>query len=112
MRRSLVATACAVALLSPVPVSIALAGSAAAEIGDFSVVGMSQEQAETALSEADIPYVILNRAGNKLKNCRVTEQRDRGYTVEDEWEWDSGNSEWTKTETEVWRGVALVVFCD
>ncbi|MEU5843183.1 hypothetical protein [Rhodococcus sp. NPDC047139] len=111
MRRSLISTACVAALLSPVPLTVALAGTAAAQT-DISVVGMSDDQAEKVLSEAGVPYVILNRSGSTMQNCVVTEQRDRGYDVVTEREWDSDDDEWVTTETEVWRGVALVVVCD
>ncbi|WP_301845487.1 hypothetical protein [Rhodococcus pyridinivorans] len=111
MRRSLVSAACAAVMLSPVPLSVALAGTAAAQT-DISVVGMSQEQAQQVLSDAGVPYIILNRSGSTMQNCRVTEQRDRGYDVEVEYDWDHENKEWDKTEVEVWRGLALVVLCD
>jgi hypothetical protein len=87
------------------------AGVAGAQT-DISTVGMSQEQAEATLSEAGVEYIILSRAGSTLRNCNVTEQRDRGYDTEVEYSWDADAEEWDKTETEVWRGVALVVFCD
>ncbi|MFX1760507.1 Uncharacterised protein [Rhodococcus gordoniae] len=111
MRRSLISAACAAALLSPVPLSVALAGTAAAQT-DVSVVGMSQEQARTVLSDAGVPYIILNRSGSTMQNCRVTEQRDRGYDVEVEYDWNHEDGTWDKTEVEVWRGLALVIVCD
>lgn len=101
------AAACSAALL----VSSLGAGVAGAET-DISTVGMSQEQAEATLSEAGVEYIILSRSGSTLRNCNVTEQRDRGYDTEVEYSWDADDQEWDKTETLVWRGVALVVFCD
>lgn len=108
MRRNILrAAACSAALL----ISTIGAGVAGAQT-DISTVGMSQEQAEATLSEAGVEYIILSRAGSTLRNCNVTEQRDRGYDTEVEYSWDADDQEWDKTETEVWRGVALVVFCD
>jgi len=104
---TLSAAACSVALLL-IPLG---AGVAGAETG-ISVVGMSQSQAETTLSEGDVPYTILNRAGSTMQNCRVTEQRDRGYETEVTYEWNYDDEEWDTIETEVWRGLSLIVFCD
>ena len=111
MRRSLISAACVAALLSPLPLTVAFAGTAAAQT-DISVVGMPETEARTALSDAGVPYIILNRSGSTMQNCRVTEQRDRGYDVDVEYTWNSEDSEWDRTEVEIWRGVALVVLCD
>ncbi len=108
MRRIILgAAACSAALLA----STFGAGTAGAQT-DISTVGMSQQQAETTLSDAGVPYIILSRSGSALRNCNVTEQRDRGYDTEVTYSWDSDDQDWDKTETLVWRGVALVVLCD
>lgn len=106
MRTTISAAACAAAgalLLSPLA-----AGVAAAQPAPY-VVGMSQEQATTTLEGAGVPYRIINRAGSTMQDCRVTAQRDLGYDVEVEYDWDG--EEWDKIETEVWRGVGLTIFC-
>lgn len=109
MRRRLSALACAAALLSPLPAGIAITATAQAQ-SPINVVGMSQADGQAALSAAGVPYIILNRSGSTMQDCRVTEQRDRGYYVEVDYDYDDG--EWKKTETDVWRGLALVVVCN
>lgn len=107
--RKIPALACAAALLAPVPTAIAVTTIAQAQ-SPVNVVGMSQAEAQTVLSDTGVPYIILNRSGSTMQDCLVTEQRDRGYYTEVEYDYDDG--EWKRTETEVWRGVALVVVCD
>lgn len=104
---SAVAGACASALF----VTILAASTAVAQPGPY-VVGMSQEEAVEVLKGTDTPYRIINRAGSTMQNCTVTEQRDRGYDIERDWEWDSSKEEWKLVETKVWRGIGLTIFCD
>ena len=109
MRKTFSAAACAAAgalLLSPLAAGIATAQNAP------NTVGMSQEQATRVLNDSGVSWHVISRAGSTLTNCRVTEQRDLGYTTETDYEWDSENEEWDETETEVWNGVGLIIFCD
>ncbi|MEE2057833.1 hypothetical protein [Rhodococcus artemisiae] len=109
MRTTLSVAACAAAgalLLSPLAAGIAAAQNAP------NTVGMSQEQATRTLTDANVPWRIISRAGSTLQDCTVTEQRDRGYVTETDYEWDYDKQEWKKVETEVWRGVGLIILCN
>lgn len=83
-------------------------GTALAQPGP-DVVGMSETQAIDTLDRDGVPWRIINRAGSTMTDCVVTEQRDLGYDVQVDYEWD--DDEWKKVETEVWRGVGLTIFC-
>jgi hypothetical protein len=109
MRTTLSAAACAAAgalLLSPLAAGIATAQNAP------NTVGMTQEQATTTLTDSNVPWRIISRAGSTLQECTVTEQRDLGYYTETEQEWDSDKQEWKSVEVDVWRGVGLIILCN
>ncbi len=73
---------------------------------------MTQEQATTTLTDSNVPWRIISRAGSTLQECTVTEQRDLGYYTETEQEWDSDKQEWKSVEVDVWRGVGLIILCN
>ncbi|MFZ2527509.1 MAG: PASTA domain-containing protein [Rhodococcus sp. (in: high G+C Gram-positive bacteria)] len=76
------------------------------------VVGMSEQNATTTLTNAGIPYSITNKSGSTMTECTVTDQRDKGYITETRAEWDSTDHEWDYVEYDVWQGVGLTVFCN
>lgn len=76
------------------------------------VVGMSEQDATTTLSDAGIPYSITNRAGSTMTDCTVTDQHDKGYITETRPEWNSTDRDWDFIEYDVWQGVGLTVFCN
>lgn len=86
------------------------AGTAAAAPAP-SVVGMSEPGARAALDAAGVPFTVLSRSGSASGVCTVTEQRDRGHHTEIDMVYNHDKREFERVETQVWRGLALVVLC-
>lgn len=105
MRTTLPAALCAAAA------TLLLGSGLAAAQPAPDVVGLSEQQAIALLDAEGIPYRITNRAGNLSGECRVTEQRDRGYRTEVDYVYDHDDDEFDRVERQVWLGVGLVVVC-
>ncbi len=91
--------------------AVALGTGTAAAQSAPSVVGMSQQSAVAFLTERGVPFTITNRSGNPSGYCAVTEQRDKGYRTEVDYEYDHEDKAFERIETEVWRGIGLTVVC-
>lgn len=108
MRTTVTATAAATAAVAALLLG---AGTASAQPSN-SVVGMSESAARAILDAEGVPYTVLNRSGTSSTACTVTEQRDRGYRTETDMVYDHDDHEFDRIETQVWRGVGLVVVCN
>ncbi|MEZ5153212.1 PASTA domain-containing protein [Rhodococcus zopfii] len=105
-------TSAAAAVTAATAAALLLGGPAAAAEPVPSVVGMSESTARATLTEEGVPYTVLNRSGSASASCTVTEQRDRGYRTETDMVYDHDDHEFDRVETQVWRGIGLVVLCN
>jgi len=103
--------ASAAAITAATAAALLLGGTAASAAPVPSVVGMSESAARATLDAEGVPYTVLNRSGTSSDSCTVTEQRDRGYRTETDTVYDRDDHEFDRIETQVWRGLGLVVVC-
>lgn len=105
-------TATATVAACATAVALLLGGGTAAAETAPNVVGMNEGAALAALDAEGVPYSVVNRSGSAMTECRVTEQRDRGYRTEVDMVYDHDDNEFDRVETQVWQGVGLTVVCN